>query len=51
MNRSAQITRNPTENTGESVVLPLGVCGFLINGVAIYNAEDAHSYENEGVWY
>ncbi|MCB0792317.1 MAG: YHYH protein [Flavobacteriales bacterium] len=35
---------------GTSLEAPLGHIGVLINGVPIFNAEDAMSYNNAGVW-
>ncbi|HKI44602.1 MAG TPA: YHYH protein, partial [Balneolales bacterium] len=46
-----QIPRNPTEETGTKTFTPLGTIGVLINGVAIFNAEDAHTYNNMGIWH
>ena len=46
-----QIPRNPTEETGTKTSTPLGTIGVLINGVAIFNAEDAHTYNNMGIWH
>lgn len=45
-----KITRNPIENTGTKVTTPLGHIGVWTNGVSIYNAKDAFSYNNYGIW-
>jgi len=45
-----KITLQPTENTGVAVYTALGHIGVWSNGVSIFNAKDAFSYENEGVW-
>lgn len=46
-----KIPRNPKEETGTKTSTPLGAIGVLINGVAIFNSEDAHSYNNQNVWH
>lgn len=46
-----QIPRNPSEETGTKTSTPLGAIGVLKNGVAIFNAEDAHTYNNQGIWH
>lgn len=45
-----QIPRNPVANTGTPVEPGLGHIAVLRNGVPIYNAEDAMSYNNQGIW-
>ncbi len=45
-----KITLQPAENTGTTVFTPLGHIGVWSNGVSIFNAKDAFSYENEGIW-
>ncbi|MDO7854397.1 YHYH protein [Hymenobacter convexus] len=45
-----KITRMPTPNTGTAVATPLGHTGIWSNGVSIFNAKDAMSYNNAGVW-
>lgn len=45
-----RIPRNPVENTGTKTATGLGHTGVLINGIPIYNALDAHSYNNQGIW-
>lgn len=46
-----QIPRNPVEETGTHTSTPLGTTAVLINGVAVFNAEDAHTYNNLGIWH
>jgi len=36
-----KFTRTPQQNTGSPVANPLGHAGLFINGVAVYNAQDA----------
>ncbi|UOQ99341.1 YHYH protein [Hymenobacter sp. 5317J-9] len=45
-----KITRTPTPNTGTATATPLGHTGIWSNGVSIFNAKDAMSYNNAGVW-
>lgn len=45
-----KITLLPAENTGTLINTPLGHIGVWSNGVSIFNAKDAASYENEGIW-
>jgi hypothetical protein len=45
-----KITRNPVQNTGTPVAVALGHIGVWSNGVSIFNAKDAMSYNNQGVW-
>ena len=45
-----KITRNPVQNTSTLVVTPLGHIGVWSNGVSIFNAKDAMSYNNQGFW-
>lgn len=44
------IPRNPTPATNPAST-SLGAIGVLINGVPIYNASDAMSYQNQGNWW
>jgi len=46
-----RITRNPTPKTGTKTATGLGHIGVWVNGVAIYNASDARSYNNKNVWH
>lgn len=41
-----QFTRTPAQNTGAPVYTGLGAIGLWINGVAIFNAQDAHYWNN-----
>jgi YHYH protein/Secretion system C-terminal sorting domain len=45
-----QIPRHPQKNTGTPTATPLGHIGTWTNGVSIFNALDAHSYNNQNVW-
>src|SRR5258705_11766112 len=45
-----RITRTPQQNTGNLVGTPLGHIGTWSNGVSIFNAKDAMSYNNQGIW-
>jgi len=45
-----KITRNPQENTGTKTATGLGHIGVWTNGVSIFNAKDAFSYNNQGIW-
>ena len=45
-----RITRTPQPNTGTPTATPLGHTGIWSNGVSLYNARDAMSYNNAGVW-
>jgi len=46
-----KITRNPAQNTGTAIATPLGHTGVWSNGVSIYNAKDAMSYNNMNIWH
>jgi hypothetical protein len=50
INKTLRITRTPAEATNK-VSTGLGAIGVMVNGVYIYNASDAMSYNNAGVWY
>jgi hypothetical protein len=45
-----RITRAPQQNTGNLISTPLGHIGTWSNGVSIFNAKDAFSYGNQGIW-
>lgn len=45
-----KITRNPVQNTGTLTAAGLGHIGVWRNGVSVFNAEDAMSYNNQGIW-
>tara|TARA_Y100001934_G_C12294225_1_gene746492 strand:- start:357 stop:1601 length:1245 start_codon:yes stop_codon:yes gene_type:complete len=46
-----KITRNPIENTASKTATGLGHIGVWINGVSIFNAKDAFSYNNQDIWH
>ena len=46
-----KITRSPVFNSGTSIATPLGHTGVWSNGVSIYNAKDAMSYQNMNIWH
>lgn len=46
-----QIPRNPVEGPAGGTETGLGHTGVLINGVPIFNALDAFSYNNQGIWH
>jgi hypothetical protein len=46
-----KITRNPQHNTGIPDTVGLGHVGVWSNGVSIFNADDAQTYNNQGVWH
>jgi hypothetical protein len=46
-----RIPRSPVQNTGTKTSTPLGVIGLWRNGVAVFNALDAHSYLNQNIWH
>lgn len=45
-----RIPRQPRHNDGSPVATPLGHVGLWSNGVSIFNAKDARSYNNAGIW-
>jgi hypothetical protein len=45
-----RIPRNPAQNTGTLVKVPLGHIGIWKNGVSIFNAWDGMSYANKNIW-
>lgn len=45
-----RIPRIPQRNDGAQVATPLGHVGVWTNGVSIFNAKDARSYNNAGIW-
>lgn len=45
-----KITLNPAQNTGTLVNVGLGHIGVWSNGVSVFNAKDAMSYQNQGIW-
>ena len=46
-----QIPRDPEEGPTGGTATGLGHTGVLINGVVIFNAQDAFSYNNQGFWH
>ena len=46
-----RIPRSPQVNSGAKTDTPLGQTGVLVDGVVVFNALDAQSYLNEGVWH
>lgn len=46
-----KIPRNPEFNTGTPTNTGLGHIAVLVNGVPIFNAMDAFSYDNSDVWH
>jgi len=46
-----KITRHPEKNSGTPVETPLGHIGVWSNGVSIFNAKDARSYNNADIWH
>lgn len=49
-NRTLRITRTPTEATTK-VATGNGPIGVMVNGVYIFNASDAQSYNNNNTWF
>ena len=45
-----KLTRAPKPNTGTAVATPNGHIGVWRNGVSIFNAKDARSYNNQNIW-
>lgn len=46
-----RIPRHPVANTGTKTATGLGTIGVWTNGVSIYNASDARSYNNLNLWH
>jgi hypothetical protein len=46
-----KITRTPQQNTGTPIETPLGHIGVWRNGVSVFNAKDARSYNNKNIWH
>ncbi len=46
-----KITRTPQQNTNTPIATPLGHIGLWSNGVSIFNALDAMSYNNANIWH
>lgn len=45
-----KLTLEPKPNMGKKTVTPLGHIGVWRNGVSVFNAKDARSYQNRGIW-
>jgi len=43
--------KSPVEETGTKTVTPLGPVGAFVNGVAMFNPKDAHSFNDADVWH
>lgn len=46
-----RVPRVPAANTGTRTATPLGPVAVWTNGVVAFNAKDAHSYNNQNVWF
>jgi hypothetical protein len=46
-----KITRAPQKNTSAPIETPLGHIGVWRNGVSVFNAKDARSYNNKNIWH
>lgn len=46
----ARFPHSPTAATGTHTSTGLGAIGLWIDGVEIFNAKDARSYQNKGIW-
>ncbi len=46
-----KVTRKPVKNTGTATATPLGHIGIWTNGVSMFNALDARSYNNQNIWH
>src|SRR5438876_9363197 len=46
-----KIPRHPAQNTGTKTSTPLGPIGVWKNGVTMFNALDAMSYQNQNIWH
>src|SRR5919199_4147005 len=46
-----KIPRHPVEQTGAKTSTPLGSIGVWRNGVVMFNALDAMSYQNQNIWH
>jgi hypothetical protein len=50
-NRTVRIPRNPVVNNGTKTTVGMGNIGVMVNGVAFFDARDAATYLNQGVWH
>jgi hypothetical protein len=46
-----KLTRAPQKNNGTAIETPLGHIGIWRNGVSVFNAKDARSYNNKNIWH
>jgi YHYH protein len=46
-----KLTRSPQANTAAATNTPLGHIGVWKNGVTLFNAKDAMSYNNQNIWH
>jgi hypothetical protein len=46
-----KIPRFPVVNNGTRTATSLGSIAVWVNGVAVFNALDAHSYNNQNIWH
>ncbi len=46
-----RIPRAPAVENGTKTATPLGPVGVWVNGVAVFNAKDARTYNDRGVWH
>ncbi len=46
-----KITRSPQQNNGTLTQTALGHIGVFVNGVSMFNAKDAMSYNNQNIWH
>lgn len=46
-----RIPRSPAVNGGTKTATSLGPIGVWVNGVVLFNALDAHSYNNQNIWH
>jgi len=46
-----RIPRQPALNTGTKTATPLGPIGVWSNGVVVFNALDANSFNNQNIWH
>lgn len=49
-NKTLRIPRSPVVNTGTRTKTGMGAIGVMVNGVYFFNATDAMTYNNAGVW-
>lgn len=49
--RTFRIPRAPQPQNGTKTATGLGAIGVMVNGVPLFNAADARSYNNQNVWH